>query len=180
LAYINFQWAQWLQDQPLEFYRGVGFGMIAAVVLAIVLRLLVWLLFERRRQHGICISGDNGDLVISMHALRDFVARVLTEFPDAALRQVKLRDRRNQLDLTLHVDLVPGSGAMPLRDQIRVRIGEELADKVGVDNCTVHVHVKGWNAKPSKGRGSRLNPPALPSAPSSESSAGSDDEPWSQ
>jgi len=128
---------------PEGFLTGVSLGIIAVLLFY----LLVLIIRRRRRSRGITITGEVGDLYITANAVREFVKRVMDEFGEVNLRHAILRQTGKGYFMRISIDVAPDTEVVPLVEQIRNRIIQQAAVKVGMDlPLKVNVVVRGYAA----------------------------------
>jgi len=125
------------------FRFGVGLGILALLILLFV--------SVRLRMAGRCkeirITGDQGDLLISLQAVREFVARVVARFREASLHNVSMHQSRTALVLRLVLEVLPDTKIQPLADEIRATIIREAAEQLGVrSDVRVDIAVRSLSA----------------------------------
>lgn len=129
-----------------DFLSGFGTGML--------LMALVWLLIilirRRRRARGIMIRGESGFMYVTPTAVREFVARVLDEFNEAALCAVSLRQNREHSVMTIAIQVSPDAEVVTLVEDIRRRIIQQAVAKLGMQKTLrVNVNIRSF-ARPDK------------------------------
>lgn len=172
---------EWLN---LNVWLGVDksfqLGFVAGVACILVL-VLIWAcirlrLARRERCKGITITGERGDMFITLNAIREFVKRILSEFGETSLEGIKLRQRGNTLVLVVEVVVRPDVELVPLRDTMQNRIVEEAEKRLGIDRpFQVNVTVKSVEATEKQvGNKHRRQETATGTEATSESSTESD------
>lgn len=125
--------AEWIGIAEWEDY-GQGFFFGFAVLL--LLLVLIWLfkpLFSRKRKFkGVMVAGSVGNLYITINAIRQFIHRILTEFEEAALSSVSVREIRGQIVFSVELEVVPDVDLVPLRDRIQQRIVDDAENRLGI------------------------------------------------
>lgn len=150
--------------------RGV-FLVLYVLLAVVILAVLMWAFRRGRRKcREIVVLGEKGDLTVTVHAVRQFLTRVLCEFREVSLRSVVIRERRSGLTLTLEVEAVANAVPISLREQIQDRVIQEVGSKLGITDRLrkVNVRIPDWDAsqeKISKVRQKAIGsqPEALPS-----------------
>ena len=142
-----YNWPDWVAANygwlPEGFITGIGLGIVAVLLFF----LLVLIIRRRRRSRGITITGEAGDLYITANAVREFVKRVIDEFGEVNLRNAILRQTAHGYFLRISIDVAPDTEVVPLVEQIRNRIIQQAAIKVGMDKpIKVNVVVRGYSA----------------------------------
>jgi hypothetical protein len=138
---------EWLSSfKEIVQTRGVVEGFVAGLALGFVLPMgviILWKLasYKRRRCREIVISGQDGDLHISVNAVREFVRRIITEFREAELKTVALRRRGARKIINVSLNVVPGTDLVGLQNTVAERIKSEAAKKLGLDRELGRVNV---------------------------------------
>lgn len=136
--------------------KGFAQGFIAALALVVLVMLvgcLVWVVLRnRRRCRGFTIPGENGDLYVTVNALREFVTRILCEYRQTSLRNVTLRKSRGGLALTIDADALPQTDLVALQRDVSKRVLAEASSKIGTEALLtqVNVTIHSYCAKESK------------------------------
>lgn len=126
--------------------RGVKEGFIAGLAIGFVLPMGILVLlkmnqFRRRRCREIVIQGRDGELHISVNAVREFVRRILAEFSEADLKSVSLRRRGARKIINVALNAVPGTDLVNLQATVATRVKTEAAKKLGLDEKLGKVNV---------------------------------------
>jgi len=129
----------WLAYGPSEaeaftadFARGLIWGVVVGLVLALLVLLFLWARRRGGRSRGVLIAEDAGNLFITAGAVREFVAGIVAEYGEASLSGVVLSETRAGYVLTITLDLLPDTAVVPLRDRLREQIVREAAARLGV------------------------------------------------
>ena len=148
------RFAGWLAER-IGVTADFNEGFVAGIALVLVLLLLyVWV--RHRREHpggskGITVSGEQGDLFITLNAVEEFVTRILYEFDEAALEGLTLRQRHEELVLNIDISAVPEADLVPLRDALQGRIIRESQERIGLPGpIRVNVAVRSLEADREK------------------------------
>ena len=137
------------------FRAGLLLGLL--LVLAILLLVLVvWLvMYWARRRHlcrGIPVQGEDGDLFITVNAMREFVVQVVGEFAEASLASVVLLEKEDSLVLDIALSVRPDTHIVPLVELLRERIMTGARERMGVGRpLKVNVSIGSLSAKERKG-----------------------------
>ncbi len=143
----------------MESWLGVssGFqdGFVAGVALSLVAALLLLALVHRIRHRTACksvtVKGEQGDLVVTLNAVREFVKRILHDFGDTSLQALRLRHARSGLVMTVEVAVVPDTELVPLRDMLQERIIKDAAAQLGLSMpLRVNIQVRSLEADQAK------------------------------
>ena len=122
-----------MQDWPL-FWRGVVFGIVLWILVYLLLGLIKLLFFRRKKTRSISIAGESGDLVITINAVEEFVRRILTDFHDASLGSLDIRESKGTLVFNVNVQVIPDAELIPLREAVQQRIAEDARQRLGIEN----------------------------------------------
>ena len=148
---------EWLQlDKWLQKSEAFESGLITGIAV-VLLFLLLYLLVKRRlhgpeKKKGVTISGENGDMFITLNAIREFIKRILSGFSDLRLEQVKLRQKSSSLHLIINLSATPDADLVPLRDAVQEQIVTEGANRLGLDMpLKVDISIRSLEASKRKG-----------------------------
>jgi hypothetical protein len=140
LAHLNERLAGYWESIDQGFLVGVLLG----AALPLLLYLVLGLLLRRRRCRGLRIAGEGGTLFVSIAAVREFVRRLVHEFPDASFHALELTQRGDGYRFDVAIDVPPTADMMALRHDIGDRLRREagarlgLADKIPEVNVVIH------------------------------------------
>mgnify|MGYP000314761086 CR=1 FL=1 len=129
---------EWLQiDKWLNTSQSFESGFVTGMTVVLVL-LLLYVMVKRRfrgpeKNKGITVSGENGDLFITLNAIREFIKRIISGFSELHLEQVKLRQKSNSLHLVINLSATPDADLIPLRDAVQNQIVTEGSNRLGLD-----------------------------------------------
>ncbi|MBT3377764.1 MAG: hypothetical protein HN742_06440 [Lentisphaerae bacterium] len=130
------------------FTRGIL--LVLYVLLAVIILYVLISLFRRGRKKAreILVQGEKGDLTVTVHAVRQFLTRVLCEFREVSLRSLVVRERGSGVTLTLEVEAVANAVPISLREQIQERVFQEVGSKLGITDRLrkVNVRIPDWDA----------------------------------
>ncbi len=123
------------------------YGFILALLL--VLLVLVWsLIRQHRKERAISVSTENGDLLVSINAVKEFVSRIVREYSETSLRQVRIKTARDGIHFRLTLAVVAGTEIVPLVDKIRRQIQQKAERELGIEEgVRVNVVVKSLSSK---------------------------------
>ena len=177
----------WLQDfsadwlsflgaiKEMEFWEeGFITGLAVGLVPFFLLLLIMSVCRRRRRCRGVSIAGENGDLYVTINAIREFVTRILCEFSETSLRSVDLKEKRGMLILTIGADAIPGTDLVGLRERVSSRVLQEATAKLGTErvlkrvNVTIHSYTADHAKIARKTRKITALPPTPPDAEPTE------------
>lgn len=141
------EFSNWLSEQG-DAVLGEGFvaGFATALILVLLVLLVRWKR-RRKRQRGITLSSDTGDVFIATSAIREFVARILGEFGDAALEKLSVREQRTEIVLNVKVSTLPDTRIPDFTRRVKERIITEAGDRLGIEEpIRVNIDVPGMSA----------------------------------
>ena len=109
------------------------------LLLGLILGLLIWALFAMLRCGKNCgkvimvEDSNRGNFSITVPAIASFLKKILNEYPNLELHDMKLNETRNNgrvMDITLKV--VQDTDLLNVRKELRDRIYAELDSKLGI------------------------------------------------
>ena len=111
-------------------------GMLLATLLLVILCLVVKLICRcRRSRSSIVLKDMGGNFVIYRSAFRNFLKGVLKNVPGVVLRDVRLRQLKDDLlGVNLLLGAEPGADVVKIHDSLRTGILKEISDKLGVSS----------------------------------------------
>ncbi len=115
-----------------EYCQGFVLGMIFVLLLLILIRIIGRMIFGRRKLKGVTVAGSAGNLHVSIHAIRQFIHRILNEFDEVSLSSVEVRQKRGEILFTIDLEVVPNVELVPLRDRIQQRVVEDAERRLGL------------------------------------------------
>jgi hypothetical protein len=121
-----------------DFNLGYFFALtiVAITVLIIViLRIILKLIFRKKRCHNINIKSDNGNAVISCPAIMTVIKALEEEFNAFSINKVNLFRYGNKPFLEIHLDFDASMGGLPSHaDKFKLRVIESLDSIFGINN----------------------------------------------
>lgn len=125
----------------------VGVTLLALIVIRVILKIL----FRRKRCHSIHIKSDNGDDVISGSAIMAVIKALENEFKALTINKVNLFRYRRIPFLEVYLDFDASKGGLPDHSgKFKKRVSESLDAIFGIKNirfAKIHVrHVQLHNA----------------------------------
>ena len=146
-----------LWDDPF-MTDGFIAGVIAGFILVVVVCAIVYWVGRRHRCRGIPVQGEDGDLFITVTAMREFVVLVLGEFSQASLSSVVLLEKGDALVLNIALNVRPETEIVPLVELLRERIMTGAKEKMGIGKALkVNISIGSLSAKEGKG----IRPPRV-------------------
>ncbi len=121
--------------------EGFFLGLALGLLIVLILWLVIILIRRKSRSKGVTIPGENGNLIVTANAIRQFVTRILTDFPNASMRSVDLLEKRQGLVLAISINAAPEADLVELRDQISSRVMEEAGRRIGMTDTLKKVDV---------------------------------------
>jgi len=128
-----------MQDWP-ELWQGLIFGAILIIVLLILVKFIKWIIRPGKKNRGIMINGDNGDLTITLSAVEEFVRRILVDFHEASLRSLSISERNNLLTFNVVLEVIPDANLIPLRDAVQDRVSNGAKAQLGIE-CDLRINI---------------------------------------
>ncbi|HOK03941.1 MAG TPA: hypothetical protein P5105_03395 [Victivallales bacterium] len=120
-----------------NFKHGFFAGVITFAILAIILRLIIFLFSSgNKKSRGFKISNESGSIIISAQALSDLVKGVGNSIKNVEVSKVKLIESENDKNLFLEVHLVMGGADTKFGELsaiLQQKILDSIKDKFGVD-----------------------------------------------
>jgi len=155
-----------------DFNDGVVVGISVGVVVLLFYWLLRRLLRRRTMCEGITITGEHGDVFITVNAVYEFVRRILYEFAEASLQSVNLTQKKSGLSMQVGIAVVPNTDLVPLRDRLQGRIIADAEQRMGI-TLPLRVHLSIRSLEADEGKIARRSRKGNPDAPNDSQSAGS-------
>ena len=156
------QWSNWFDwtalfdlergtEQADFFMYGVAIGLEIALAAILLLGLIVLFIRRKKRYRGITMTAEDGNLFISVNAIREFVERLLNEFSEASLNGVRLKEKKRKLILSAELDTLPDTQIQELAQELRARIISEAKSRLGIDQpLSVDITVRSLSASEKK------------------------------
>jgi hypothetical protein len=142
---------EWVTGEVLGMPGTFFLGGIGGMLVVLLVVLFILLVRRRRRSRGIWIRGDNGSLYVTPNAIREFVARVMQEFNEAALHAVWLRQGRDRYTMHIAIQVSPDTEVIALVEDIRRRIIQQASRKIGLEKALrVNVTVRSFSPPEKK------------------------------
>jgi len=146
-----------------QFIVGIACGTIVTYFYQIIKR------FTRERDHnrGIHIPHENGTLLITEYAIKEFVSRIISKFNNVSLHSINIDVDKKQkiLILNLAIKLLPETTLHPLVDDIRNELITQAKEYTGIsDDIQINISVRSFSAKESiiKKQAKKVGSEAIP------------------
>lgn len=124
--------------------RGFLSGFSVGVLLLLLIHLLVILRRNRNRCRGVRIDGEGGTLFVSVVAVREFVRRLVQEFPGVSFHSLVLDRRKQGYGFEVSLDVAPDTDMLALQGRLNERLRSETGRRLGLEgrvavvNVTIH------------------------------------------
>ena len=123
------------------------YGIIAAALLFLLIRLLFWLL-KSRKCPGIMLEGERGNLCITSGAVEDFVIRTLADRDEMVIDKVRLTQKGPNFSILIFMRVAAETVVTDLRPIIEERVLEQTESRMGIKNIKeVNITLKNFSAK---------------------------------
>ena len=121
--------------------RGFLSGFSAGVLLLLLVCLLVILHRRRNRCRGVRIEGEGGTLFVSVVAVREFVRRLVQEFPGVSFHSLVLARRKQGYGFEVSLDVAPDTDMLALQGRLSERLRSETGRRLGLEGRVAVVDV---------------------------------------
>jgi hypothetical protein len=135
------QWNTRLSAYWERIDQGVLVGVLLGAALPLLFYLVLGLFLHRRRCRGLKVVGDGGVLFVSLPAVKEFVRRVVHEFPDSSFHSLELDHCNGGYQFNVSVDVLPTADMVGLRQEIGARLREEARARLGLADRVVEVNL---------------------------------------
>lgn len=136
---------QFFAQYPLEDY-GFCYGVAFTVALYLFLRILSFFLFSKKCT-GITVEGKAGSLLVTTHALEDFIIRTLSERDDLTVKKLKLHKAGSRYKIDVMIEVPPHANVTELHPIIEEMILNSLESRIGITNIkTINILLKNFSA----------------------------------
>lgn len=118
----------------------VGLTLLALFIIRIILKII----FRKKRCHTISIKSDNGSAFISCSAIMAVIKALEKEFSALTINKVNLFRYRNKPFLEVYLDFDASKGGLPAHAaKFKLRVIESLDVLFGIKNIKkVHLHLR--------------------------------------
>ncbi len=129
-----------------DFNLGYFFALyiVALTLLGLfIIRIVLKIIFRKKRCHTISIKSDNGNALISCSAIMAVIKALEKEFAALTINKVNLFRYRNKPFLEVHLDFDASKGGLPSHaEKFKLRVIESLDALFGIKNIKkVHLHL---------------------------------------
>ena len=136
-----------LNIKDIPFNRGylVALMVVGITLLAIfIIRIILKIIFRKKRCHTISIKADNGNAFISCSAIMAVIKALEKEFSALTINKVNLFRYRNRPFLEIYLDFDASKGGLPAHAaKFKLRVIESLDALFGIKNIKkVHLHLR--------------------------------------
>lgn len=114
-----------------------GIGTALAILLALfILRIVIAVVFRRKKSSGIQMNGELGDIFISSTAITSAIMSLEQDFEAFVIQKVRIyRSRHDKVSIWVQVCFDSGSGCFrPHSEDFQKRIVSGLKEMFGIDN----------------------------------------------
>lgn len=118
----------------------VGLTLLALFLIRIILKIV----FRKKRCHTISIKSDNGNAFISCSAIMAVIKALEKEFSALTINKVNLFRYRNKPFLEIYLDFDASKGGLPAHAaKFKLRVIQSLDALFGIKNIRkVHLHLR--------------------------------------
>jgi len=136
-----------LNIKDIPFNRGylVALMVVSITLLAIfIIRIILKIIFRKKRCHTISIKANNGSAFISCSAIMAVIKALEKEFSALTINKVNLFRYRNRPFLEIYLDFDASKGGLPAHAaKFKLRVIESLDALFGIKNIKkVHLHLR--------------------------------------
>ena len=136
-----------LNIKDIPFNRGylVALMVVSITLLAIfIIRIILKIIFRKKRCHTISIKANNGSAFISCSAIMAVIKALEKEFTALTINKVNLFRYRNKPFLEIYLDFDASKGGLPAHAaKFKLRVIESLDALFGIKNIKkVHLHLR--------------------------------------
>lgn len=130
-----------------DFNLGYFFALVvvALTLLALfIIRIILKIVFRKKRCHTITIKSDNGSAFISCSAIMAVIKALEKEFSALTINKVNLFRYRNKPFIEIYLDFDASKGGLPTHAaKFKLRVIESLEALFGIKNIKkVHLHLR--------------------------------------
>ncbi|QSH41471.1 alkaline shock response membrane anchor protein AmaP [Lentisphaerota bacterium ZTH] len=141
---------QFEKVQLNDFNKGylAGVAIVLLVILALlVLRIILALIFRKKRCSSIKMKADNGDTCVSRAAITSVVKSLEKEFKFISISRVNLYATKKAQFLDILIDFdASGGGLPPQSDKFKSRVLEAVGEVFGIHTIKkVHLNLRHIN-----------------------------------
>ena len=136
---------QFIEQYPMSEY-GFCYGVAFTVVLIVLLKITKFFLFSKKCA-GISVDGKAGSLLVTTHALEDFIIRILSERDDLTVKKLKLHKSGSRYKIDIMINVPPHANVTELHPIIEEMILQSLEARIGITSIkTINILLKDFSA----------------------------------
>ena len=129
------------------FSRGYFFALVVVSLTLIgifLIRIILKIIFRKKRCHTISIKADNGSAFISCSAIMAVIKALEKEFSAFTINKVNLFRYGNKPFIEIYLDFDASKGGLPAHAaKFKIRVIESLDSLFGIKNIKqVHLHLR--------------------------------------
>jgi hypothetical protein len=121
--------------------QGFLIGILLGAALPLLFYLILGMFFRRRRCRGLRVAGDGGMLFVNMAAVREFVRRLVHEYPDASFHALEVVQKGDGYRFDIAVDVSPAADMTALRREIGEQLRKEATERLGLADRVQEVNL---------------------------------------
>ena len=130
-----------------DFNMGYFFALVVVGLTLLglfLIRIILKIIFRKRRCNNISIRSGNGDAFISSTAIMSVIKALEKEFKSLTINKVNLYRRRHSPFLEIYLDFDASKGGLPAHaDKFKKRVIESLETLFGIKNVRkVHLFLR--------------------------------------
>jgi hypothetical protein len=130
-----------------DFNLGYFFALVvvgSTLLGLFIIRIILKIIFRRKRCHTISIKADNGCAFISCSAILAVIKALEKEFSALTINKVNLFRYRNKPFLEIYLDFDASKGGLPAHaEKFKLRVIQTLEALFGIKNIKkVHLHLR--------------------------------------
>ena len=130
-----------------DFNLGYFFALVvvgSTLLGLFIIRIILKIIFRKKRCHTISIKSDNGCAFISCSAILAVIKALEKEFSALTINKVNLFRYRNKPFLEIYLDFDASKGGLPAHaEKFKLRVIQTLEALFGIKNIKkVHLHLR--------------------------------------
>ena len=135
-------------DIPItDFNLGYFFALVIVGITLLtlfIIRIILKIIFRKKRCHTISIKADNGSAFISCSAIMAVIKALEKEFSALTINKVNLFRYGNKPFLDIYLDFDASKGGLPAHaEKFKLRVIQSLDALFGIKNIKkVHLHLR--------------------------------------
>lgn len=136
-----------LNIEVTDFNTGYFFALVVVGLTLLglfIIRIILKIIFRKKRCHTISINADNGSAFISCSAIMAVIKALEKEFSALTINKVNLFRYGNKPFLEIYLDFDASKGGLPAHAaKFKLRVIESLNALFGIKNIKkVHLHLR--------------------------------------